>query len=482
MPSVTAGTIQAFRSDFDADGPIVQSDPATPARNAIAGSAPNGASTWDFSRTSAADFASITPTSFRATGHFTFAPVATVATTSATVKLTEGVPGGSTQTVTLGGAHTAPLESISAPGQKGLVGHALPEAPAAARMGDIASSRGRSGPAFAGSPGNSVFMQASATLSLRDGAPAPAASFGYNFSPVNTGAASVANEPSWENRLQGGTGMAPRPGGRGSPSDTPNAGIAVSGATYIPNRPAPARFGATAAGSVAGPQTSRFAGGSASTLGYDYSPVGRPAAPSLLRAAFNGDRAAEPDISQSVRSKPTGATGGPVFASRLVGSDAANTPTPVAHGAVGPATSVINFGTIQLNASNTVNLELQNLSSDLNGQHGSLTIEGYTITGADAASFSAASLSGGTAIPAGGTLVVPLTVVGTAVGELSSNLTIFTNEGAGVDGIGDSFTYFLDPMVEVSAAATSTPEPASLAVLGAGLAGLAGIRRRRRIA
>ena len=181
--------------------------------------------------------------------------------------------------------------------------------------------------------------------------------------------------------------MVPRLDGGGSlagTQDVGNAGFAISGAAYIPNGAAPAKTAAARSGGNG--LTNRFAGGSASTLGYAYTPNIRSAAPSLVRAAFNQDSAGETGVSQSVRPKPTGATGGPVFASKLVGSDVANTPTAVAHGAVGPASSVIDFGTIQLNSSNTLDLELQNLSADLNGKHGSLTIEGYTITGADASS------------------------------------------------------------------------------------------------
>jgi hypothetical protein len=163
---------------------------------------------------------------------------------------------------------------------------------------------------------------------------------------------------------------------------------------------------------------------------------------------------------------------GPVYASSIAGSGVYNTPKPGQQ-------SLVDFGTIQLNSSTTLDLTLQNLAA-APGSISDLTIEGYTITGADPGSFSVASLAPGTVIAAGGTLMVPITVVGTGPGDLTSDLTIFTNEGTSSGGAGDQFHYLLDPMVVAGIpGGTSAPEPASLAVLCAGLAGLAGVRCRR---
>jgi hypothetical protein len=57
-------------------------------------------------------------------------------------------------------------------------------------------------------------------------------------------------------------------------------------------------------------------------------------------------------------------------------------------------------------------------------------------------------------------------------GLLNSTLTIFTDEGAANGGTGDTFSFALT--------ASAVPEPASMAIVGAGLAGLAGLRRRRK--
>jgi hypothetical protein len=159
----------------------------------------------------------------------------------------------------------------------------------------------------------------------------------------------------------------------------------------------------------------------------------------------------------------------PVFSSSLAGSGTTNTPKSGQQ-------SLINFGTSGLNASRTMDLAVTNLAAD--GSGSDLTIEGYAIAGADPASFSAAITSGSVVLP-GGTLVIPLTVVGTGPGDLTSTLTIFTNQGTSLGGAGEAFNYLLDPMVVIGRSA-SAPEPTSLAVFSVGLAGLASMRLRRR--
>jgi hypothetical protein len=162
---------------------------------------------------------------------------------------------------------------------------------------------------------------------------------------------------------------------------------------------------------------------------------------------------------------------GPVYASSVVGSGTVTTPKPGTQ-------SLVDFGTIELNSAHTLELAIMNLAKGPNSSASDLTIESYAITGTDPESFSVASLNPGTTIPAGGTLLVPITVVGTGPGDLTSNLTIFTNEGTALGGAGETFNYLLDPMV-TNGFSSAAPEPASLAVFGVGLAALAGVRRRR---
>ena len=109
----------------------------------------------------------------------------------------------------------------------------------------------------------------------------------------------------------------------------------------------------------------------------------------------------------------------------------------------------------------------------LAGSLTNLTIERYSISGANASSFSIGTFTANSIITEGGELILPITVTSSSgAGPLTSTLTIFTDESTGLGGVGDTFTYLLS--------ARSIPEPTSLAVLGAGLAGLASFRRRRK--
>lgn len=125
----------------------------------------------------------------------------------------------------------------------------------------------------------------------------------------------------------------------------------------------------------------------------------------------------------------------------------------------------------------TAELEIPNPAPDISGVS-SLAIKGYAISGVDAGSFSVAPTVNGGVIQAGGTLLIPLVVVGTGPGDLTSDLTIFTNQGSS-GRAGEHFNDLLDPMVVTSrASALPAPEPASIALLGVGLAALAGARLR----
>jgi PEP-CTERM motif len=475
-PSITAGESVAFNGVFSDDGAIAETSPTTIIGDDGAGPTFSGVPAWVLGQATGSNFGSIAATHFSASGYDTFTPTTVGGSTSATVSFNDGAPGGTSQTVTLSGENAAPLETISTANQSVLSGRTGSEKLALTNVsgGNGGSAIPNSTTHWTASAGNSVFVGSASTFSLRGGSSgagsASSASFGYSFTPSGNGAAPTSI---------GAPGGGSKPSNNGFlsyVSDSGDSKYAITGAAYIPNGGNPAKGAGNGGG-----RANTFAGAGSSTLGYTYTPGSRGSGSSPPQQASGGSNGSANTVSRSVRAPSTRNTAGPIFASSLVGSGVADTPTAVAHGAVGAPSSVIDFGTIKLNSSNTLNLALQNLSTDLNSSGSNLTIEGYTITGADASSFSVGSLSAGTVIDAGGTLVVPITVVGTGVGELSSNLTIFTNEGAGLAGAGDSFTYFLDPtVVTAQTTPTPSPEPASLAILGAGLAGLASIRRHRR--
>ena len=97
----------------------------------------------------------------------------------------------------------------------------------------------------------------------------------------------------------------------------------------------------------------------------------------------------------------------------------------------------------------------------------------------DAGAFSVAPVGNGSVIQAGGILLIPLIVVGSGPGDLTFDLTIFTNHGSSARAL-EQFSYLLDPMIVTGRAGVRpAPEPSSIALLGVGLAALAGAGWRR---
>jgi hypothetical protein len=272
------------------------------------------------------------------------------------------------------------------------------------------------------------------------------------------------------------------PGAPTSPFET----ISTINRTIVYDHAKPGKMAASAGWSNTG-GTSVYVGTSASlvlqggsggsaTPGYSPAPTGTISGnskPADLNVAYIPNTPSMPGVSFASGSglSKTVRPSGPIYSSSIVGSGVTNTPTPGTE-------SLVDFGTIELNSSHTLELEIQNLATGSGGAN-DLTIEGYTITGVDPGSFSVESAIAGTVIPAGGTLLVPLTVVGTGPGDLTSDLTIFTNAGTSSGGAGEAFNYLLDPMVVAGQSGTPAPEPASIALVGVGLAALAGLRRRR---
>jgi hypothetical protein len=443
-------------------------------------------------------------------GTYTFTPT-TTGSTSATITIRDGI---TASTVTLTGTGVAPLETIAVSNPYVLVGQTGPVSLTVNNIGNGNLSGAGTISNLRGSVASSasVFIGSGGSFSLQDSTAGAAsitsATFGYAFAPTITGAASTTVATTFSNGTNaanaGGlvtttlqaTAVAPvasvtptasagnvRVGTSGTAAVTVanvgNGNLAGTGTAY--NLNASVTGGSTGgfssantgALSLASNATPSVASTATTTLGYTFTPTSRGVASSAVSLNFSNGSTDGRNLSQSVAATVTGTAVSPVFTSSIQGAGATNTPNAVAQGATGTALQTISFGTVSYAESKTINLVLQNTSTDLPGNIGSaltnLSILSYSIAGANAGAFSISSL--GSVITEGGNLVVPITIVGTAkVGALGSTLSIFTDESAGFGGVGDTFTYALSGF--------SVPEPTSLAALGAGLLGLASTRRR----
>jgi PEP-CTERM motif len=350
---------------------------------------------------------------------------------------------------------------------------------------------------------------AGASISLTD---TSSANYSYTYKPtvvgsssalvvetLSNGSANGQNLASNQTTTLTGTGVAPiasvsnstvygrigagAAAGSITVANTGNANLAGSGNAYNLNGSigpisSGSFSGAASSISLASNATGSTSSTATSTLGYTYTPgSSRAATSTTVSIAFSNGNANGTNLSQSVAATLTGSAVGPTYASTLAGKGV-DTPTSgngTGHTA-GSAGATINFGTVSYKVASTLYLDLGNVTTDANGGNANLTnltIDAYSITGGNASDFSISSVA--SVITEGGMLVVPITVTSDIpYSQLNSSLTIFTDEGTGLGGYGQNFTYALT--------ALSVPEPTSLAVLGAGLAGLAGFRRRKRAA
>ena len=254
--------------------------------------------------------------------------------------------------------------------------------------------------------------------------------------------------------------------------NTGNGNLAGTGTAFNLNGTITAPTLGSQFGVISNPGTISLVDSGTSTVSLSYTPLSaRGNSTSIATISFTDGNSNGTNSSQTVSTTVAGYSVGPTYQSKW--NSVVDTPTAQAKGATltsGPTLSM----TVAVKSSQTYYLNLSNITVDANGGNASLTdltIESFSFAGANAGSFSS-SFTPGTVINEGGSILLPITVTGgSANGWLNSSLTIFTDESVGLAGQGDTFTYTLVAYV---------PEPASLAALGAGLAGLAWARRRRR--
>jgi hypothetical protein len=277
--------------------------------------------------------------------------------------------------------------------------------------------------------------------------------------------------------IYGGPSMANAGSATVTVTNTGNGNLAGTGTAYNLNT---GSIGLLSGGSVFSPSGSNASSlsltdSSNASLSYLYTPTARGNNSATVAIAFSNGSNDGTNASQTVDQTISGTGVGPKYKSTLVENPSSGGNTPVAN----TGTSDINFGNVALGTT-VKDLYIYNTTTEFNNgtaELTDLTIESATLSDpASPLTFSIGTYSNYEVTENNGELIIPITLTATGSGSLTDILTITTDMNGAYQGSGDTYYYALN----ASMISSSAPEPASLLVLGVGLAGLGMARRRRR--
>jgi len=194
--------------------------------------------------------------------------------------------------------------------------------------------------------------------------------------------------------------------------------------------------------------------GGSKTFGYAFTPTDHVTSATNILASFTNGSSDGKNQAQNVTTTLQGRGVGPTYNSSAAPGD------------------TLDFGKVQVGKTGVLDLMLSNISTDIApGNLTWLSLLGVSLTGPGAAAFSLDKSFVSAVLMEGDLFDLKLDFSSLKAGLFNADLTIATDQNAAFGANGMSFTYHLQGQ--------AVPEPASLAILGAGALMLLGVRRRR---